>query len=241
MNRNDEHLIFTGLQLFGGYPVCPNENGFVEVLSGSAMALCLVDHPRWAEIRQQPPLLVYDCPVFVSQNELLDYFCCFAADRHERDHLCLAFDGKEKRGRDHRGYRLVIYSAEDPTKAIGCTSFDLLLSEDIEQKEIDADVNLITLKCDFLYAYVLPEYRHMGVGAMLGVSMGKLFWQQIHHIWQQINDSETALIPLIYAQQFKRGGKDILKTVFREIKQFADANPSSGRISHLRMPQIVTG
>lgn len=242
MNRNDEHLIFEELELFAGYSVYPNDVGFVEVITHMDMEICLENHRNWDKIRHQPPVLVYDCPAFVSQNELMDYFCNSASNQDQRDHICLGLDGKEKRQPDHqtRDYRLVIYSAEDPTKPIAFTSFDLFLSENIEQNEVDADVNLISLNCDFLYAYVLPEYRDMGIGAMLGLTMGTLFWQQIHHVWKQVNDSETAITPLIYAEKFDRGGQEIIKTVLREIKLFSDINRSSGRISHLRLPKIVT-
>lgn len=243
MNKNDEHLIFNELKLFGGYLVYPNETGFVEVITHMDMEICLENHPNWSDIRQQPPILVYDCPCFSSQSDLMDYFCQFTEHQHEQDLICHALDGNERCDESHqtRDYRLVMYSAEDPTKAIGFTSFDLMLSENIEQNEEQADVNLIALKCDFLYAYVIPEYRDMGIGSMMGLTMGTLYWQQIHHIWQQIKDSESALLPLIYAEQFSRGGREIIKTVLREIKLFADVNPSAGRISHLRLPKIVTG
>jgi GNAT superfamily N-acetyltransferase len=243
MNRNDEHLIFEELELFAGYLTYPNEVGFVEVISHMDMEICLEQHPNWDVIRHQPPILVYDCPAFASQSDLMDYFCTQAVNQDEQDHICLAFDGKEKLQSDHqtRDYRLVIYSAEDPTKPIAFTSFDLVLSEDVEQSEVDADVNLITLKCDFLYSYVLPEYRDKGIGALLGLSMGTLFWEQIHHVWRQVKESETALIPLIYSESFNRGGQEIIKTVLREIKMFSDADKSPGRINHMRPPKIVTG
>lgn len=242
MNRNDEHMIFEELVLFGGYLQYPNEVGFVEVISHMDMEICLEQHPNWDTIRHQPPVLVYDCPAFAGQPDLMDYFCSQATSQSEQDHICTALDGHEKLQDDKqtRDYRLVIYSAEDPTKPIAFTSFDLVLSEDIEQNEVDADVNLISLKCDFLYAYVCPEYRSMGMGAILGMSMGTLFWEQIHHVWMQIKDSETALIPLIYSEKFTRGGAEIIKTVLREIKMFSDADKSPGRINHLRLPKIVT-
>jgi GNAT superfamily N-acetyltransferase len=242
MNKNDEHLIFEELALFGGYLVYPNDVGFVEVISHMDMEICLENHRNWDGIRRQPPILVYDCPAFASQIDLMDYFCSSAANQNEQDHICLAFDGNEKlqSNRQTRDYRLVFYSATDPTQPIAFTSFDLSLSEDVEQSEVDCDVNLITLKCDFLYAYVLPEYREKGIGSLLGLSMGTLFWAQIKHVWSQIKDSETALIPLIYSEKFTRGGKEIIKTVLREIKMFSIADTSCGRINHLRPPRIVT-
>ncbi|MCJ8274832.1 MAG: hypothetical protein MJK04_36200 [Psychrosphaera sp.] len=242
MNANDEHMIFEELELFGGYLRYPNEAGFVEVISHMDMEICLEQHPNWEKIRHQPPVLVYDCPSFASQPDLMDYFCAQAQNQHEHDHICTALDGREKLQLDHqrRDYRLVFYSAEDPTKPIAFTSFDLVLSEGVEQSEVDADVNLIMLQCDFLYAYVSPEYRNMGIGGVLGLSMGTLFWQQIHHVWMQIKDSETALVPLISSEKFTRGGSEIIKTVLREIKLFSDADKSPGRINHLRLPRIVT-
>ncbi|MFT4926527.1 MAG: GNAT superfamily N-acetyltransferase [Phenylobacterium sp.] len=240
MNASDEHLIFGELELFAGYAMYPNEVGFVEVLTHMDMEICLQNHPNWPVIRQQPPVLVYDCPAFVSQSELMDYFCPFADNQSQHDHICVGLDGNEKRQADHqrRDYRLVIYSAEDPTKPIAFTSFDLFLSENVDQE--DTQVNLIGLNCDFLYAYVIPEYRGMGIGAMLGLMMGTLYWAQIHHVWQQINESETALVPQIHSEKFGRGGQDIISTVLREIKLFSDINKTKGRITHLRMPRIMT-
>ncbi len=242
MNANDEHMIFEELELFGGYLRYPNEAGFVEVISHMDMEICLEQHPNWDAIRHQPPVLVYDCPSFASQSDLMDYFCSKAQNQDEQDHICIALDGREKLQQDHqtRDYRLVLYSAADPTKPIAFTSFDLVLSEDVEQNEVDADVHLIALQCDFLYAYVALEYRSMGIGGVLGLVMGTLFWQQIHHVWLQIKDSETALVPLIASEKFTRGGSEIIKTVLREIKMFSDADKSPGRINHLRLPRIVT-
>lgn len=242
MNRNDEHMIFEELDLFDGYREYPNDTGFVEVLTHMDMEICLEHHPNWHQIRTQPPILVYDCPKFAPQSDLMDYFCEFADGAYERDHICMALDGNEKLQQDKqsRDYRLIVYSAEDPTKPIGFTSFDLSLCEDLEQTESDADINLIALKCDFIYAFVLPEYRQLGIGAMLGLSMGTLYWEQLHHVWLQLKDSDTALVPLIYSEKFSRGGSEIIKTVLREIKMFSQTEKSKGRICHLRQPQIVT-
>lgn len=242
MNRNDEHMIFEELELFDGYREYPNPTGFVEVLTHMDMEIVLEQHPNWTTIRSKPPLLVYDCPKFAPQNDLMDYFCRFAEGHYEQDHICMALDGNEKlqQDRQSRDYRLIFYSAEDPTKPIAFTSFDLSLCEDVEQTDVDADVNLIALKCDFIYAYVIPEYRNLGIGAMLGLSMGTLYWEQLHHVWLQIKDSDSALVPLIYSEKFSRGGSEIIKTVLREIKMFSHADKSKGRINHLRSPQIVT-
>ncbi len=242
MNRNDEHMIFEELELFDGYREYPNETGFVEVLTHMDMEICLEQHPNWAQIRRQPPLLVYDCPAFETQSELMDYFCRYAEGHYELDHICLALDGNEKlqQSKQLRDYRLIFYSAQDPTKPIAFASFDLSLDEGLEQTEDAADINLIALKCDFTYAFVLPEYRNMGIGAMLGLSMGTLYWEQLHHVWQQLKETDTALVPLIYSEKFSRGGSEIIKTVLREIKVFSHADKTKERISHLRPPQIVT-
>jgi hypothetical protein len=242
MNRNDEHLIFQELELFDGYLAYPNKVGFVDSYTHSDLTIGLKGHKNWPEIKRQPPVLVYDCPTFASQSDLMDYFCCGTDSVAEQDQICLAFDGNEKLQLDHqsRDYRLVLYSAKDPTKPIAFACFDLSLSEDIEQSEVNCDVNLITLKCDFLYAYVIVPYRQLGIGGVLGLSMGNLYWEQIKHVWSQINDSETALIPLIYSQQFSRGGKEIIKAVLREIKTFSSDSVNSGRVNHLRLPRIVT-
>ena len=167
MNKNDEHLIFEELGLFDGYVAYPNPNGFVEVISHMDMEICLEQHPNWDRIRHQPPVLVYDCPSFVSQNELMDYFCAQASCQDEQSHISLAFDGNEKLQQDghSRDYRLVLYSAAEPTKAIGFSSFDLVLVEDVDQNEVDNDVNLIGLKCDFylrLRAGRVSGYGHRG-------------------------------------------------------------------------------
>lgn len=242
MNRNDEHLIFEELKLFDGYSSYPNQFGFVDSITHMDMELCLEQHPNWSKIRTQPPLLIYDCPTFASDVDLMDYFCEQASDQEQQSHICEALKGwsGHRHNQQARQYRLVIYSAQDPTTPIGFSSFDLALTEDIEQNEIHADINLIGLRCDFLYAYVLPDLRDMGVGAVLGMVMGNLFWQQLHHVWLQVNDSETALVPLIYSENFSRGGQEIIKTVLRELKIFSDAqDKQNGSNHHLRQPQII--
>ena len=80
----------------------------------------------------------------------------------------------------------------------------------------------------------------MGVGAVLGMMMGSLFWQQIHYVWQSIKDSETALVPLIKSEDFTRGGQDIIRTVLRELKIFSQAQQQQGPIHHLRAPTIIS-
>ena len=239
MNKNDEHLIFERLALFDGYLSCDNDSGFVSVIDNMDLEICLQNHPNWTQISKQAPLLVYDCPSFVEQADLLDYFCTLADSKQQLDHICRALNGSEHldESQHTRSYRLIIYSAVNPTEPIGFSSFDLELSEDIEQED---DINLISLKCDFLYAFVAPEFRDMGVGSVLGMMMGGLFWRQLHYVWSQINESETALVPLIYSENFSRGAQDIIKTVLRELKLFSDAQQQSGSVRHLRSPQLVS-
>lgn len=242
MNKNDEHLIFEQLQLFDGYLSFPNQNGFVAVISHMDMEICLAKHPNWPKIGTMAPLLIYDCPTFIEQADLSDYFCAHASSQNQLDHISCAlngaahFDGNPQ----SRSYRLIVYSVTDPTQPIAFSSFDLTLTEAVEQESEATDINLIGLECDFLYAYVSPEYRNMGLGSVLGMMMGSLFWQQIQHIYKDIKDSETALVPLIKSEDFTRGGQEIIKTVLRELKIFSDAQPQTGPVYHLRAPRMVS-
>jgi len=242
MNKNDEHLIFEALSLFDGYQTFPNNTGFVQVLTKPDMEACLEQHPNWRVICCQPPILVYDDPSFATQADLMDYFCSHAANSDQQNHISGALGGaiNEMHDPKWRSYRLVLYSAKNPIKPIGFSCFDLGLIED-EPAKLGSNVNMISLKFDFLYAYVLPEFRYMGFGAIMGMSMGSLFWQQIKNVWQQIKDTETALTPLIYSENFSRGGQEIIKTVLRELKMFSDSDNPNDPISHLMMPQIITG
>ena len=242
MNRNDEHLIFEQLQLFDGYLSFPNKTGFVTVVSHMDMEICLQQHPNWPQIRNQAPFLIYDCPQFIEQVDLSDYFCTQSESKAELDHISRALNGAERFDGDpqSRSYRLIVYSVTDPTVPIAFSSFDLALTESVEQESDNTDINLIGLECDFLYAYVLAQHRNMGVGAVLGMMMGSLFWQQIHYVWQSIKDSETALVPLIKSEDFTRGGQDIIRTVLRELKIFSQAQQQQGPIHHLRAPTIIS-
>ncbi|WP_199609240.1 hypothetical protein [Flocculibacter collagenilyticus] len=241
MNSADEHLIFDQLRLFGGYQVYPNEIGFVEVLSYMDLEICLSAHPNWKNIKKQPPLLVYDCPEFFNHPDLTDYFCENCDSEQHKNMICHGLNGRE--GIDDNGhkrhYRLVVFSAIDPSQPIAFAAFDVDLKEGTTSPDEELPVKNINCRCEFLYAYVLKEYRNLGVGAMLGYTMGSLFWQQILFLLNQIEGTESAVCPMIMSDSFTRGGEEIMKNLLREVKMFSKAERAAGIIDHLGKPQVI--
>lgn len=213
---------FSELTLMSGYKRFADSASLVDVYEVMDLDIILGGHPNWDEIRQLPPLFIHDCPPFLDDStidpEMLE------SDEIDLQRLRFSNQIKLSDDRKNRCYRLVLFSTEDPTRPIAYGSMDINL---LSRWDIDGQTNRpdeIGLKLEFLHTFVDQEYRFLGLAGLLGFVMGNLFWHQIQHVLQQLEqiDSGNMLRPIIIGHEIKAGGKFIVNSVEREMRMMSN-------------------
>ncbi|NTS77795.1 hypothetical protein HR060_13100 [Catenovulum sp. SM1970] len=197
----------------------PQADSLVNVYDVMDLDIILSSHPNWARISQFPPLFLHNNPKFILDS-------AFAADTFENEHINVAHlkfsDRAESTPDGHKQfYRLCLFSTADPTYPIAFGAMDIELLKDWQVKEQVNNENEFALRLEFLHNYVVPEFRELGLAKLLSAAMGDIFWHQLQHVMEQLEDTDFLVRPIIKGHVTKAGGSMILDIVEREMRMMS--------------------
>ncbi|MCB1874915.1 MAG: hypothetical protein KDH88_02980 [Chromatiales bacterium] len=157
------------------------------------------NHPRLAQIRDYPPLLVYADPRHCTHDRLearvlqsLDDYPQLARspwDRLQRLRGELVGTGfrHDASGREER-HRLTLFSSANPTEPLGLLWLGRRLTDQPENGEIH-------LAFELGLTYVLPQYRGLGYGTALALAAGICCGWEIRHQAQRFAAASREVVP----------------------------------------------
>lgn len=215
--------LFPLLHLLDDFSHFQLQDGFIQTLAEKDLRLQAPSSAELDKLPNIPSVSIYDDSLPENTLALQQYFCSKSAD----DNAAIQQIAKTlipvshiSESRHQRHYRLVVFNEEEKRTPVAFVTFNIGLLDSWYTDGSTSDEHQIGVCCYLLYAYVAPEWRHLGVCSCLFHLISNLFWSQLQFIDAQAQSHHLTMVPLVYESETAKGAEKLLHQVAMDINQY---------------------
>lgn len=215
--------LFPLLHLLDDFSQFQLQGGFIQTLAEKDLRLQAPPSSRGDELSNIPCVSIYDAPLHTDITDLQRYFCAKSKENQLVSHEIfknLVSVSPISRNRHQRHYQLVAFLEEKKQTPVAFVTFNVGLLDSWYTDGKPSDERHVGVCCYLLYAYVVPELRHLGIGSCLFHLISNLFWSQLQFIDAQTQAHELTMVPLVYESSAAKGAEGLLHQVESNINQY---------------------
>lgn len=215
--------LFPLLHLLDDFSRFQLHNGFIQTLAEKDLRLQAPPSVELDESSVIPCVSVYDDSLHENTSALQQYFCSKSADDNAAiQQIFNTLDPVShlSESRHNRHYRLVAFAEEEKRTPVAFVTFNVGLLDSWYSDDNTCHDRQIGGCCYLLYAYVVPEWRHLGVGSCLFHLISNFFWSQLQFINAQAKSHDLTIVPLVYESGAAKGAEGLLSQVAMNINQY---------------------
>ncbi|ABZ78018.1 hypothetical protein Shal_3473 [Shewanella halifaxensis HAW-EB4] len=215
--------LFPLLHLLDDFSHFQLQDGFIQTLAEKDLRLRAPSAIELDESSVIPCVSIYDDSQPENTTALQQYFCSKSADDNaaiEQVFNTLSPVSHLSESRHKRHYRLVAFAEEEKRTPVAFVTFNVGLLDSWYSDDNTCHDRQIGGCCYLLYAYVVPKWRHLGVGSCLFHLISNLFWAQLQFIDAQAKSHNLTMVPLIYESEAAKGAEGLLSQVAMNINQY---------------------
>lgn len=226
--------LFPLLHLLDDFSHFQLQDGFIQTLAEKDLRLQAPSSIGLDKSSVIPCVSIYDDSKPENTTALQQYFCSKSADDNaaiQQIFNTLSPVSHLSESRHQRHYRLVAFSEEDKRTPVAFVTFNVGLVDSWYADDNTCNERQIGGCCYLLYAYVVPQWRHLGVGSCLFHLISNLFWSQLQFIDAQAQSHNLTMVPLIYESEAAKGAEGLLHQVAMNINQYEALSLTNDRAS----------
>ncbi|WP_299803989.1 hypothetical protein [uncultured Shewanella sp.] len=231
--------LFSLLHLLDDFSHCQLHNGFIQTLTEKDLRLQAPSSIGLDKSSVMPCISIYDDSKPENTNVLQQYFCSKSADDNaaiQQVFNTLNPVSQLSKSRHQRHYRLVAYAEEKKRTPVAFVTFNVGLIDSWYSDDNTCNERQIGGCCYLLYAYVVPKWRHLGIGSCLFHLISNLFWAQLQFIDAQAKSHHLTMVPLIYESEAAKGAEGLLSQVAMNINQYEALSLNNDKASTSAKP-----
>ena len=218
----ERHKILQSLELLDIHSLAGGDESYDPEVEFSDYDFELQDNKNWEQIKDQPMVVVYDLPDFLTPDETLNYFQSIQSEEGDNGlNLADGFKGQFglNKNRYEAAYSLVAFSLGNYKTPIGFTNFKVTFDNQVEDSESSCHLHVIF---DYRLTYVSPEYRGLGYGYALAVKRGEICTLQLKRLIKLLRNTDFTIYPVSISDWMSEGGSKTTKISNVEIETFID-------------------
>ncbi|ABV88700.1 hypothetical protein [Shewanella pealeana] len=233
--------LFPLLHLLDDFSHFQLQDGFIQTLAEKDLLLQSPPSIRLDESTLVPNISIYDDSKPENTTALQQYFCSKSADDNaaiQQIFNTLSPVSQLSESRHQRHYRLVAFSEEDKRTPVAFVTFNVGLLDSWYADGNSCDDRQIGGCCYLLFAYVVPQWRHLGVGSCLFHLISNLFWSQLQFIDAQAKSHNLTMVPLVYESEAAKGAEGLLHQLAMNINQYEALSLTNDKASTIVKPCV---
>ncbi|MCK8044481.1 hypothetical protein MSG37_06260 [Shewanella sp. 1CM18E] len=215
--------LFPLLHLLDDFSQFQLQGGFIKTLAEKDLRLQAPVSANLAELANIPCVSIYDSPTHTTSSALQRHFCSKSQDDEFVSHQVfksLIPVSRLSPSRHQRHYQLVAFLEEQKQTPVAFVTFNLGLLDSWYTDDNASDERHVGVCCYLLYAYVVPEMRHLGIGSSMFHLISNLFWSQLQYVDAQAQPHNLTMVPLVYESTTAKGAEGLMQQLERNINQY---------------------
>ncbi|MCL1137707.1 hypothetical protein [Shewanella pneumatophori] len=215
--------LFPSLHLLDDFNQFQLQGGFIKTLAEKDLRLQAPASVKIDELSHIPCVSIYDAPAHTTAADLQRHFCSKSQDdefiSHQIFKSLIPVSHLSPSGHQ-RHYQLVAFLEEQQQTPIAFVTFNVGLLDSWYADGNTCDDRHVGVCCYLLYAYVVPEMRHLGISSCLFHLISNLFWSQLQYVDAQAQPHNLTMVPLVYESTTAKGAEGLMQQLERNINQY---------------------